>query len=56
MSGVVRVIYKLQPSPHLTLFHSSESFFDYTQDFFLVIFFRVRNIEQVLQLAPVIPV
>lgn len=45
-----------QPSPHLIFFHYFESFLDYTQDFVLLTFFRVRNIEQVLQLAPVIPV
>lgn len=36
--------------------HPAESFFQNTQGFFLLIYFRVVNIEQVLQLASVIPV
>lgn len=56
MLGVVRVISNLQPNSHLVFFHCLESFFDNIREVFLLIFFRVRNIEQVLQLASVIPV
>lgn len=56
MLGVVRVISNLQTNSHLVFFHSLESFFDNIQEVFLLVFFRVRNIEQVLQLASVIPV
>lgn len=56
MCGVVRVISNLQTNSHLVFFHSLESFFDNIREVFLLVFFRVRNIEQVLQLASVIPV